>query len=65
MPSQLERDVQAAHRLYEECERVLSHCYYAEFLDQAHDDREERFWVCVADFFLDERQRELVEKGVF
>ncbi len=65
MPGALARDIETAHRLYEECERVLSGCYYADFLDQARDAREERFWVHVADFFLDERQRELVDKGVF
>ena len=65
MSSTLAQKVEDAHRLYEECERVLAGCYYSEFLDQARDDREERFWVYVSDFFLDERQRELIAKGVF
>ena len=59
------QDIEAAHRIYDESRRVLVGCYQSSFLDQARDEREERFWVCVADFFLRERQRELVAEGVF
>ena len=58
-------DVEAAHRLYDECREVLAGCYVSEFLDQARSPQEEEFWVTVADCFLRQRQRELVAKGVF
>ena len=65
MDFSLEHEVEVAHRLYDECEQVLAGCCYSDFLDQARDEREERFWVHVANFFLAERQRELVAKGIF
>ncbi|WP_139651737.1 helix-turn-helix domain-containing protein [Raoultibacter phocaeensis] len=58
-------DVRAARNLYRECEDLLAGCYDARFLDAAASDREERFYVHVANFFLQEKQRELIEHGVF
>lgn len=58
-------DVEAAHRIYDEAARVLPGCYDAAFLDCARTPEEQAFWIRVADFFLQQRQHELVEEGVF
>lgn len=58
-------DVDEAHRIYDDAKRVLSGCYNAAFLNQARTPEEQAFWLRVADFFLQEKQRELVKEGVF
>ena len=58
-------DVEAAHRIYDEAARVLAGCYDAAFLDCARTPEEQAFWIRAADFFLQQRQRELVREGVF
>lgn len=58
-------DIDMAHHIYDEAERVLSGCYDSGFLSQARTPDEQAFWIRVADFFLQKKQRELVEKGVF
>ena len=58
-------DVEAAHRVYDEAARVLAGCYTSAFLDQARTPEEQAFWIRTADFFLQQKQRELVKKGVF
>lgn len=58
-------DVEAAHRIYDEAEQVLAGCYASTFLDQARTPEEQAFWIHVADFFLQQKQRKLVKEGVF
>ena len=58
-------DADAAHAIYDEAKRVLSGCYDADFLKKARTPEERAFWLRTADFFLQERQRELVKAGVF
>ena len=58
-------DIEAAHRIYDEARNVLSGCYDARLLDRARSPEEQAFWIRVADFFLQQRQRELIEEGVF
>ena len=58
-------DVDAAHRIYDDASRVLQGCYDAAFLKQARSPEEQAFWIHVADFFLQARQRELIREGVF
>lgn len=58
-------NVEEAHRLYDSCKRALTGCFSSEFLNQARSAEEERFWVSVATFFLQQKQRELIEKGVY
>ena len=58
-------DAEDAHRLYDEARLMLAGCYSAEFLSQARDADEQAFWILVADFFLQRRQRELIDEGVF
>lgn len=58
-------DVEDAHRIYDDARSVLAGCYTAELLDHARDADEQAFWITVADFFLQCRQRQLIEQGVF
>lgn len=52
-----------AHGLYEQCEGMFAGRYDVRLLQSACDGRERRFFAHVSDFFLQERQRELVEEG--
>lgn len=58
-------DVDIAHQIYDDAARVLAGCYNAAFLDQARTPEEQAFWLSVADFFLQQKQRELVKEGVY
>jgi len=67
-PKPIERlipDVDEAHWIYEEAKRVLAGCYDADFLKQARTLEERAFWISTADFFLQQKQRELVREGVY
>jgi len=58
-------DVEAAHRIYDEAQEVLFGCCNAEFLNQARSADEQEFWIRVSDILLQQKQRELIEQGVF
>ena len=58
-------DIEAARRLYRECRATLSGTFNSAFLDQAESKEEEDFYVAVSTFFLQKRQQELIEQGVF
>jgi len=58
-------DIDEAHRLYDDAARILPGCYDSAFLDQARTQEEQAFWIHVADFFLQQKQRQLVKDGVF
>lgn len=58
-------DIEEAHALYDEAGKLLSGCYNAEFLNSARDEDEQAFWVLVSDFFLQQRQKELIGQGVY
>ena len=58
-------DVDIAHRIYDDAARVLAGCYDTAFLEQARTPDEQAFWICVADYFLQRKQRELVQEGVY
>lgn len=58
-------DIEAARRLYQECRATLSGTFNSAFLDQAESKEEEDFYVAVSTFFLQKRQQELIEQGVF
>ncbi|MEG1254023.1 MAG: helix-turn-helix domain-containing protein [Raoultibacter sp.] len=59
------KNAQQAHHLYDQCEEILTGCYNTAFLDQARTAKEERFFIAVSDFFLQEKQRELIDQGVY
>lgn len=58
-------DADAAHLVYDEAQRVLAGCYDVAFLKQARTPEERAFWIHVADFFVQQKQRELIRDGVF
>lgn len=58
-------NVEAAHLLYAEARETLTGCYDAALLKQARTPEEQAFWICVADFFLQQQQKELIKQGVY
>lgn len=56
---------QELHRLYLDCKREFCFRPSVEELMAAHSAEEASFYVAVADFFLQEKQRELVAQGVY
>ncbi|MGI6221360.1 MAG: helix-turn-helix domain-containing protein [Coriobacteriales bacterium] len=65
LPERSVPDIETAHRIYDEAARVLSGCYDSRLLDCARTPEEQAFWIRVADFFLQQRQQELIAEGVF
>ena len=59
------RHAVVAHELYLACKANLSGVFRFDALDEADSAEEERFYIAVANFFLQEKQRALVEQGVF
>lgn len=51
--------------LYEACKEAFAIRPSARTLAGAREPEEASFYIAVADFFLQEKQRELVERGVF
>lgn len=62
--AQRQRGVRA-HELYEACREVLAGAYDATVLAAAETEDERRFYLMVSDFFLQQKQRELVAQGVW
>jgi excisionase family DNA binding protein len=58
-------DIGEARELYHRCKSELYGCYDLGFLDQAHSEEERRFYITVADFFLQQRQAELIKRGAY
>ena len=54
-----------AHELYSECRRIFGCLPATELLEAAQSREEASFYMAVFDFFLQQRQRELIRKGVF
>lgn len=57
--------VACAHGLYDECRRAFGHLPATEVMEAARSREEASFYMAVFDFFLQQRQRELVKEGVF
>lgn len=55
----------SAHELYEGCCRAFGHLPATEVMAAARSREEASFYMAVFDFFLQQRQRELVKEGVF
>lgn len=62
--AQMQRGIRA-HELYESCREVLTGAYDASVLAAAESEDERRFYLMVSDFFLQQKQRELVTQGVW
>jgi excisionase family DNA binding protein len=58
-------DIQCARKLYQQCKEQLRGRYDFEFLSAAKSAEERGFYVAVADYFLQCKQLELIEKGIF
>lgn len=53
------------HDLYRQCEKLLAGRYDADLYRALGGGKEVRFCAKVSDFFLQEKQRELIKQGVF
>ena len=53
------------HRLYDGCKEQLAGSFGADVIRTARTPEEARFYMAVASFFLQERQRALIDEGVF
>ena len=58
-------DPEALQRLYDGCREQLAGSFGADVIHAARTPEEARFYMAVASFFLQERQRELIDEGVF
>lgn len=58
-------EAEGLHELYRRCEDLLAGGYDAKLFRMAKSEKESRFYASVADFFLQEKQRELIEAGVY
>ena len=57
--------VTVAQHLYQECKDNLSHIYDIDMLLQLATPEEREFCIVIADFFLRQKQRQLIDDGVF
>jgi excisionase family DNA binding protein len=55
----------AAHELYRACKEVFSIRPDVELITQTKSSEEAAFYVAVADFFLQQRQRQIVKQGIY
>ena len=53
------------HDLYDACRHAFGHLPPTEMMKAARCQEEASFYMAVFDFFLQQRQRELVKEGVF
>lgn len=65
-----QRDISASdliktHQVYEYCREVFSSLPSEELMRQAHSGEEASFYMAVSDFFLQKKQDELIEQGIF
>lgn len=58
-------DADALHRLFDGCREQLAGSFDAATVRAARTPEEARFYMAVSSFFLQERQRTLIEEGVF
>lgn len=58
-------NAESFHELYEECRELFTHLPTSETMAQAKSKEEASFYMAVADFFLQQRQAELVKSGVY
>ena len=54
-----------AHELYEECRALFRRIPSSEMMAQAQSREEAAFYMAVTDFFLQQRQAQLVKAGIF
>lgn len=54
-----------AKRLFRECKEILSAVPDAAMIVEAKSTEEASFYIAVSDFFLQQKQQELIHQGVF
>lgn len=65
-PTELPKlEPEALHRLYDGCREQLAGSFGVDAVRAARTPEEARFYMAVASFFLQERQRALIDEGVF
>lgn len=64
-PRLAQKPVACAHDLYDACRHAFGHLPPTEMMKAARCQEEASFYMAVFDFFLQQRQRELVKEGVF
>ena len=52
-------------QLFEECKKAFSFCVPLDVLQSAKTQEEADFYIELSDFFLRQKQRELVKRGAF
>ena len=52
-------------QLFEECKKAFSFCVPLDVLQSAKTQEEADFYMALSDFFLRQKQRELVKRGVY
>ena len=52
-------------QLFEECKKAFSFCVPLDVLQSANTQEEADFYMALSDFFLRQKQRELVKRGVY
>lgn len=60
-----EEHLDEMHSLYLRCKKHLSVMPTSELIGSAQSHEEASFYISVSDFFLRQRQHELIDKGVF
>lgn len=58
-------DREHLHKLFLACKESLTCCPNIDIIASTNDPEEVDFYIAVSDFFLQQRQRELVKQGVF
>lgn len=58
-------DAKRAHRIYEDCRAMFSSLPSEELMQHASSSEEATFYMAISDFFLQKKQDELIEQGVF
>ena len=58
-------NAEVVHYLYQECKHNLSLGYDIDVLNQLKPPEERDFFITLADFFLQQKQKQLIDEGIF
>lgn len=66
MANKTTKKTKQIHKMYEECQKVFEPS--AELLDEIsniENEDEKMFYVALRDFFMQQKQKKVIEKGIF
>lgn len=66
MAKKITKKTKQIHKMYEECQKVFEPS--AQLLDEfsnIEDETEKLFYIALCDFFMQQKQKEVIEKGIF